>query len=260
MREYGDAIAAVTVARGAAPAVDRFVGSVRAATARPVHVVVADIAGVGAPRGVEVLPIPEDVGRGAAANRVTAGLHRDVAWVVIADPQVQWPAGALDTLLRAGERYPRAGVLGPRLRDPSGAVLPSTGPLPTALDLLGGRVRTGGGVRGPVGWVSATCLLMRRAAWDSVDGFDPRYLGPWDDVDLCDRLGRAGWLAVHVPEAEVTTGPPDGQGILEPGAAGLRRYARDRCPVALQALVRVAGRLRAARPGTTPSWRSARAG
>ena len=56
----------------------------------------------------------------------------------------------------------------------------------------------------PVGWLSGCCLLMRRAAFDSVEGFDSRYFMYMEDVDLGDRLGQAGWHNVYVPSAEVT--------------------------------------------------------
>ena len=51
------------------------------------------------------------------------------------------------------------------------------------------------------GWLSGSCLLLRREAWDSVDGFDPRYFMYFEDVDLGDRMHRAGWLNVYVPGA-----------------------------------------------------------
>ncbi len=54
-----------------------------------------------------------------------------------------------------------------------------------------------------VGWLSGSCLLLRRTAFDSVDGFDSSYFMYFEDVDLGDRLGRAGWLNVYVPDAEV---------------------------------------------------------
>jgi N-acetylglucosaminyl-diphospho-decaprenol L-rhamnosyltransferase len=75
--------------------------------------------------------------------------------------------------------------------------------------------------------VAGECLLVRRAAWESVDGFDARHLGPVDAVDLGARLGRAGWLAVHVPAAEVVVGAGPATGMLETVDRGLRRYARE---------------------------------
>ena len=55
----------------------------------------------------------------------------------------------------------------------------------------------------PVGWLSGSCLLLRGAAFDEVGGFDERYFMYMEDVDLGDRLGKAGWQNVYVPAAEV---------------------------------------------------------
>jgi N-acetylglucosaminyl-diphospho-decaprenol L-rhamnosyltransferase len=45
--------------------------------------------------------------------------------------------------------------------------------------------------------------LVRRRAFDTIGGFDERYFMYMEDVDLGDRLGRAGWLNVYVPAAEI---------------------------------------------------------
>ena len=55
----------------------------------------------------------------------------------------------------------------------------------------------------PVGWLSGSCLLLRRAAFDEMAGFDERYFMYMEDVDLGDRLGAAGWQNVYVPSAEI---------------------------------------------------------
>ena len=55
----------------------------------------------------------------------------------------------------------------------------------------------------PVGWLSGSCLLLRRQAFDAIDGFDERYFMYMEDVDLGDRLAGAGWQNVYVPSAEV---------------------------------------------------------
>lgn len=47
--------------------------------------------------------------------------------------------------------------------------------------------------------LSATALLMRRRAFDSVGGFDERYFLYGEDLDLCRRLRRAGWRLVALP-------------------------------------------------------------
>jgi N-acetylglucosaminyl-diphospho-decaprenol L-rhamnosyltransferase len=139
--------------------------------------------------------------------------------VVIANPDVQWGPGSIDALLEAAARWPRAGSLGPLIRDPDGSVYPSARHLPS---LIRGGMHA---VIGPlwknnpwtatyrqdrlepserlVGWLSGSCLLIRRAAFDEVGGFDERFFMYMEDVDLGDRLGKAGWLNVYVPTAEV---------------------------------------------------------
>ena len=57
--------------------------------------------------------------------------------------------------------------------------------------------------RGRRGWLSGSCLLVRRDAFDEVGGFDPAYFMYFEDVDLGERLGRAGWQNVYVPSAAV---------------------------------------------------------
>jgi N-acetylglucosaminyl-diphospho-decaprenol L-rhamnosyltransferase len=255
-REYGDGLAVVTVGASARPAVDA--GAFRAATTRPLHIVLT-VVGAAAPEtsecGVEVLRLAEDIGRPAAVNRAVAGLDAAIGWVVISDPEVRWEPGALDGLLAAAARYPRAGLLGPRLTDATGRVVPSAGTLPSVTQALRDRIPTGTGA-GRTGWLATSCVLVRRAAWDSVDGFDPRYLGapgPVDmaDVDLGDRLGRAGWLVVHVPGVEITAGggagvgARDGHDILTSHADGLRRYVHERVRAPARLLLALTDRVAA---------------
>jgi N-acetylglucosaminyl-diphospho-decaprenol L-rhamnosyltransferase len=250
---YGGETAVVTVTRAGRPDPGRLLGSLPAASACPVRAVVADTAAAAptpAPNGVEVVRLVEDVGRPAAVNRAVAGLPDAVGWVVIAEPEACWAPGSLDVLLRAAARHPRAGLVGPRLLGPAGAV-PSGGELPTVLAAARGRVPVGVPGAGPVGWLSTAAVLIRRCAWDSVDGLDPRYLGgPGDmgDVDLGERLVRAGWLVVHEPAAHTLVEGAEtcwnGHGILEPHADGLRRYVHDRGRVPARALLALTGRLR----------------
>ena len=166
---------------------------------------------------VELLRIGENVGYGAAANRGVAGLPPEVGWVLVANPDIVVDPGALDTLIEAGDRWPRAGALGPLIRT-GGEVYPSARLQPSLGRGVGHALfaavwpanpwtrsyrQEGSVAERTAGWLSGSCVLLRREAWDSVDGFDPRYFMYFEDVDLGDRLGRAGWLNVYVPDAEV---------------------------------------------------------
>ena len=239
VRVYGGRLAVVTVTRRGRPSVDRLRASLPAGT----RLVVADTAS--SARDGDVVRLAEDVGWAAAVNRAMAGLEADVGWVVLADPAVRWRPGGIDRLLAAAARFPRAGLLGPALQ---GVRPPTGGPLPGLLAAARGRIPGGTGA-GPTGWLSTAGVLVRRGAWDSVDGFDSRYLdgpGGIGDVDLGDRMGRAGWLVVFVPEAVADAEPGDTfvdrHGILEPHAAGLHRFVRDRARGPARALAALARR------------------
>jgi N-acetylglucosaminyl-diphospho-decaprenol L-rhamnosyltransferase len=223
---YGDELAVVTVTYSPGETLERFLDTLGKATSRSVRVVLADNGSVdGAPEraavrdNVTLVRTGGNLGYGTAANRGVAELGPEYGWVVVANPDIEWGDGALDTLLEAASRWPRGGAFGPLIKNPDATTYPSARLLPSLGKGIGhaalGRVWS----RNPwttaykqsdtlveervAGWLSGSCLLLRRAAFDSVDGFDPRYFMYFEDVDLGDRLGRAGWLNVYVPAAEV---------------------------------------------------------
>ena len=215
----------VTVTYSPGAALEGFVTSVRAATSRPVEIVLADNGSTdGAPEraaaehpDVRLLPTGGNVGYGAAANAGLAGLTEGYA--VVANPDVVFEPGAIDELLAVAARWPRAATVGPAIRTPEGELYPSARDLP--------RLSTGAGhaLLGWVwpanpwtaryrrereeprertaGWLSGSCLLVDVAAFRSVGGFDPGYFMYFEDVDLAERLTRAGYLHVYAPSAVV---------------------------------------------------------
>jgi N-acetylglucosaminyl-diphospho-decaprenol L-rhamnosyltransferase len=54
-----------------------------------------------------------------------------------------------------------------------------------------------------VDWQSGTYILERRTAFDAVGGFDEGFFMYMEDVDLCRRLGEAGWRRRYEPAARV---------------------------------------------------------
>ncbi|TGD86909.1 glycosyltransferase family 2 protein [Mycolicibacterium sp. CH28] len=217
----------VTVTYSPGSHLDRFLSSLTVATDRPLTVVMADNGSTdGTPEeaverypGTQLLRTGSNLGYGSAVNRGVATAPADDEFVLVANPDVVWGPGSIDALLDAAQRWPRAGTLGPLIRDPDGAVYPSARHLPSLI--RGGMHAVVGFIwkknpwtrayhqeyleptERPVGWLSGSCLLVRRAAFDQVGGFDERYFMYMEDVDLGDRLGRAGWLNVYVPSAEI---------------------------------------------------------
>lgn len=220
-----EAVRVVVVTYWPGDALTSFLDSLADATSRETHVVLADNgSGDGAPEAaaaaypnVTLLPTGGNLGYGGAAN--VGARTGDEEWLVVANPDITWHPGALDALLAAADRWPEAGAFGPAILTPEGALYPSARAFPTlgrgvGHALLGWcwpgnpwtrayRREEGGPEEAPAGWLSGSCLLLRRAAFDEVGGFDPGYFMYFEDLDLCRRLAAAGWQSVYVPSAVV---------------------------------------------------------
>jgi N-acetylglucosaminyl-diphospho-decaprenol L-rhamnosyltransferase len=222
-----DGLTVVTVTYSPGPHLDRFLATLSLATERPVTVIMADNGSTdGAPEeaterysNAGLLRMQGNLGYGTAVNRAVAEITPESEFVIVANPDVQWGPRSIDLLLEAAERWPKAGSLGPLIRDPDGSVYPSARHLPSLI--RGGMHAVVGPFwksnpwtaeyrqermepsERPVGWLSGSCLLLRRSAFDEVSGFDERYFMYMEDVDLGDRLGKAGWQNIYVPSAEI---------------------------------------------------------
>ena len=221
------ALTVVTVTFSPGSHLERFLSSLTVATERPVSVVMADNGSVdGAPEealerypGTRLLRTGSNLGYGTAVNRAVATVPPDQEFVLVANPDVVWSPGSIDALVEAAARWPRAAALGPLIRDPDGAVYPSARHLPSLVRggmhaVVGFAWKSNPWTKSyrqehlepserPVGWLSGSCLLLRRKAFDAVGGFDERFFMYMEDVDLGDRLGRGGWLNVYGPAAEI---------------------------------------------------------
>jgi N-acetylglucosaminyl-diphospho-decaprenol L-rhamnosyltransferase len=209
------------------PELDDLARSLRDATTHPVHLVLVDNGSrddrperVAQAHGGRVLRTGENLGYGRAANAGAA--EGDEPWLVVVNPDIVWEPGSLDTLLDAAARHPAAGAFGPVLLNLDGTVYPSARELPSLTQGAGHalfarlwpgnpwtrayqrRQESAEATERYAGWLSGACLLVRREAFTAVGGFDPAYFMFFEDVDLGERLGRAGWRNLYVPTARVT--------------------------------------------------------
>jgi N-acetylglucosaminyl-diphospho-decaprenol L-rhamnosyltransferase len=218
-------IRVVTVTYWPGDSLAPFLDSLVLASSAPLAVVLADNgSGDGVPEreaaarpDVTLLRTGGNLGYGGGAN---AGARTgDEEWLVVANPDITWHAGSLDELLKAAERWPRAAAFGPAILTPQGDLYPSARGFPSLGRGIGHalfgwwwpanpwtrsyRRESGGPVEAPAGWLSGSCMLLRRSAFDAVGGFDERYFMYFEDLDLCRRLADAGWQSVYVPSAVV---------------------------------------------------------
>jgi N-acetylglucosaminyl-diphospho-decaprenol L-rhamnosyltransferase len=147
--------------------------------------------------------------------RETAAPH-----LVFLNPDTEWFAGTLADYLAVARANPRAGIVGPTLRDPDGRIYPSGRPFPSVGDAVGhafvGSVRPGNRwtrryhmegwdrtTERAVDWVSGACMLVPREAFDAVGGFDERYPLFGEELDIATRLAAKGWSVLYTPAVEV---------------------------------------------------------
>jgi N-acetylglucosaminyl-diphospho-decaprenol L-rhamnosyltransferase len=217
----------VTVSYGSDDVLRGLLASIPDAAREPVAVVVADnlpsegdAAGIAAEFGAEHVPLPENPGYGGAVNAGAARLPSSVEWLLVVNPDAALGPGSIATLVARGASDPTIGAVGPLVRNADGTVYPSARAVPSL------RTGVGHAMLGPVwpgnpwtrayrrdsdetprvrdaGWLSGSCELVRRSAFDRVGGFDDGYFMYFEDVDLGVRLARAGYRNVYEPAAEV---------------------------------------------------------
>ena len=166
---------------------------------------------------VRVVEPAANVGYAAAANRGTAVTSAPV--VAVCNPDLELRAGTAAALLGRFAAEPDLAAIGPALRNPDASLYPSARAHASSTDALGhallGRVwprnrftrryrQLDADWTAPrdVDWVSGAAVFLRRAAIDSVGGWDERYFMYMEDVDLCWRLRRLGWRVAYDPGGE----------------------------------------------------------
>ena len=220
-------LAVVIVNHNAGGYLSRCLGSVleRSGDAE-VEVVVVDNASTdgSAERAGDDFPSVRVIGtrsnRGFAAG-VNIGIRATSApFVFVLNPDAEIWEGTLEGFLKLARERPRAGAIGPMIRNadgtayPSGRIVPSAG-VAAGHALLGLLWRDNPYSRAyrmedwdrsderEVAWISGAAFLLRREALDEVGLLDERFFLYAEEVDLFKRLRDAGWRVLFTPELEV---------------------------------------------------------
>lgn len=148
-------------------------------------------------------------GCNAGARASTAG--EPSSWLLFVNPDVELPPGALSRLLAHASVMPHPGALGADLRDADGRRDPAA----RRRDLTLARMLLAAGRRGalgvevdadvvvqPVDACSGALMLVPRAGFEAISGWDAGYRLHVEDLDFCRRLRAAGFgvaVANNVP-------------------------------------------------------------
>ena len=157
--------------------------------------------------GVRAFNAPANLGFGGGHN-LLAG-KTEAPYLLILNPDVEViAAGTVERLLGLVVAGDRVTVAGPKLVGPDGRAQPyDHGRLHgarAAIALNGGHSYwRATDTRQEVAWVSGAAMMLERAAFAAVGGFDERLFLYKEDEDLCLRLREAGGRVVYEPAVTI---------------------------------------------------------
>jgi glycosyltransferase involved in cell wall biosynthesis len=166
---------------------------------------------------VPLVADPEDVGLARATNRAYRSCRG--RYVLLLDSGTVVLDHAADRMLEVMVAHPDVAALGCKVLASNGTFQPSSGNSPRLPNvachflllyrLLPEAIRPAplflerepsGDVE--VGWVSGTCMLLRREALGATL-FDERFAGSGEDFELCDRLRLGEWNVMYTAAARI---------------------------------------------------------
>lgn len=167
---------------------------------------------------VRIVDAGANLGYAGGANRGIAATDSEV--VAVCNPDARVEPGTAGALLHRLGTEADLGAVGPAVLEPDGTHYPSARRLPSTVDATGHAVLGRVWPRNPftrryrqldadpdrprdVDWVSGAAVWLRRAAVDTIGGWDDRYFMYVEDVDLCWRLRQAGWRIAYEPAGTV---------------------------------------------------------
>ncbi len=161
-----------------------------------------------------------NIGFGKAAN---IGIRRSAGrYVLLLNPDTCLYNNIALLLARFLDGHPAAGIVGSKILNRDGSIQFSCRSFPTYkaaffnryslltrvlpgnrhsnayINPIGSHDKTG-----EVDWLSGSCMMVRKRAFDGVGLFDEDFFMYCEDVDLCRRMKSFGWKVVYYPEAVV---------------------------------------------------------
>ena len=160
--------------------------------------------------------------RGLWCGGKPGGAERGCDLVLVLNSDTLISPRAWKTLGAYLAEHPCSVIVGPRILNADGTLQTSCFPFPGALDFLLSETSLAGLIQKipwarrrylrtwdhnqerMVPWVLGAALMIRKSAFESVNGFDPSFFMYLEEVDLCYRLSQLGWQVHFTPRATIT--------------------------------------------------------
>ncbi len=154
--------------------------------------------------GVRVVTSANNGGYAAACNLGARALGEGIDAVLFLNNDVVVPAGLLEALAAAFNDHPTVGVAGtPVVYYDNPAKIWAVG---GTINRTLGYTRHAGFNRGrgpmtgrTVDYVNGSAIAVRRDVLERIGGWDETYFHFWDEVDLCERARKAGYVSFVAP-------------------------------------------------------------
>lgn len=230
---------------------ERAVGAVRPAGSADPEVIVVDNGSTDASldaldvHSVEIDRAGRNLGFAGGINRAAGHAHRE--FLLLLNPDCRIDPGDLERLVAELDAHPECALVSGRILGLDGREQrASRRLLPTPSRIVGellpfsdkgidlSRTKPPGHAI-QVEAVSGACMLVRREAFERVDGLDAGFPLHFEDLDFFARLAEAGWILRWTPDvAIVHAGGQSSRrrpvGALWDKHVGLWRYLRRHCP------------------------------
>ncbi|MBN2454967.1 MAG: glycosyltransferase family 2 protein [Sedimentisphaerales bacterium] len=157
----------------------------------------------------------------AAANNQGIKIAKG-EYLLLLNPDTIIHKDSLDNLIKVLDENPGVAACGPRLIDPKGETYPSVGYIPTFRSTLYSKTffrRLGifrshyknltvnnfnYDIQADVNQLSGAALAVRHSVMDQIGLMDQSFFLYYEDVDLCLRIRKAGFIITYVPSAIIT--------------------------------------------------------
>jgi GT2 family glycosyltransferase len=138
-----------------------------------------------------------NVGFGRGHNEVFKQTYKKDTTYLFLNPDLYISGANVKKILALFKRYPRVGLISPKLLNPDGSIQLTSRFIPNPLTLIARFIfkKNLGAITFDyykhnfvAPFISGACMFVRGSLFKVIDGFDPRYFMYMEDLDLCRKI------------------------------------------------------------------------